>query len=248
MSSQALTATSLPLLLVAKGKVRDIYDAGITEGPNKGALLFVATDRISAFDIVLENVSQWASGLGGGAGGRLLLVSLFQCSCLTLARHAESSISCAEINLHMQGIPDKGKLLHALSTFWFQLLTPSIIGSHIIATEYDQFPSSLRDALSAVSEQVKGRSMLVKRAEVVPIEAIVRGYITGSGWSEYSKSGTVHGIQLPKGLVESQKIPDGPYFTPSTKAEQGQHDENIHPDKGESKESTESTPRSFVLT
>lgn len=75
--------------------------------------------------------------------------------------------------------------------------------------------------------------MLVKRAEVVPIEAIVRGYITGSGWKEYTKSVTVHGISLPKGLVESQEIPGGPLFTPSTKAEQGQHDENIHPDKGE---------------
>ncbi|UZJ51212.1 hypothetical protein CBS101457_000532 [Exobasidium rhododendri] len=184
MSKKALTSTSLPLSLVAKGKVRDIYDAGIEEGPNKGALLFVATDRISAFDIILEN-----------------------------------------------GIPDKGKLLHALSTFWFQLLTPSIIDSHIIATEFDQFPSSLQEKLSSVSDQVKGRSMLVKRAEIVPIEAIVRGYITGSGWSEYSKFGTVHGIQLPKNLIESQKIPGGPYFTPSTKADQGQHDENIHPDK-----------------
>lgn len=83
--------------------------------------------------------------------------------------------------------------------------------------------------------------MLVKRAEVVPIEAIVRGYITGSGWKEYTKSGTVHGISLAKGLVESQEIPGGPLFTPSTKADQGQHDENIHPDKGESKESWEVT-------
>jgi phosphoribosylaminoimidazole-succinocarboxamide synthase len=133
----------------------------------------------------------------------------------------------------LQGIPNKGKLLHALSTFWFQLLTPSIIESHIIATEYDQFPTSLQDQLKGVEDQVRDRSMLVKRAKVVPIEAIVRGYITGSGWKEYTKSGTVHGITLPKGLVESQEIPGGPYFTPSTKADQGQHDENIHPDKGE---------------
>ena len=75
--------------------------------------------------------------------------------------------------------------------------------------------------------------MLVRKAEVLPIEAIVRGYITGSGWAEYKKSGTVHGIKLPEGLVESQEIPGGPIFTPSTKAEQGAHDENIHPDKGE---------------
>lgn len=135
---------------------------------------------------------------------------------------------------NLQGIPNKGKLLHALSTFWFKLLTPSIIDSHVIATEYADFPQSLQEKLSSVSEQVTGRSMLVKRAEVVPIEAIVRGYITGSGWKEYSKSGTVHGIQLAEGLLESQEIPGGPYFTPSTKAEQGQHDENIHPDKGRS--------------
>lgn len=120
-----------------------------------------------------------------------------------------------------------------MSTFWFQLLTPSIIESHVIATEYAAFPSSLQDKLALVKDQVEGRSMLVKRAEVVPIEAIVRGYITGSGWKEYTKSVTVHGISLPKGLVESQEIPGGPLFTPSTKAEQGQHDENIHPDKGE---------------
>jgi phosphoribosylaminoimidazole-succinocarboxamide synthase len=123
-------------------------------------------------------------------------------------------------------------LLHALSTFWFQLLTPSIIESHIIATDYADFPAQLQEKLQGVRDQVEGRSMLVKRAEVVPIEAIVRGYITGSGWKEYTTSGTVHGISLEQGLVESQEIPGGPLFTPSTKADQGQHDENIHPDKG----------------
>lgn len=78
--------------------------------------------------------------------------------------------------------------------------------------------------------------MLVRRADVIPVEAIVRGYITGSGWKEYAKAGTVHGIKLEQGLKESQEIPGGPIFTPSTKAEQGEHDENIHPDKGESSE------------
>lgn len=208
-----MTATSLPLSLVAKGKVRDVYDAGITQGPHQGALLFVATDRISAFDIILENVS----------------------SSDTKAKREPEHLTnmCVCVPSHLQGIPNKGKLLHALSTFWFQLLTPSIIESHVIATEYDQFPQELQDKLSASRNQVDGRAMLVKRAEVVPIEAIVRGYITGSGWKEYCQSGTVHGITLPKGLVESQEIPGGPYFTPSTKADQGQHDENIHPDKGE---------------
>ncbi|PWN48419.1 SAICAR synthetase [Violaceomyces palustris] len=184
MSAAAITNTDLPLKLIAKGKVRDVYDAGITEGEHAGAILFVATDRISAFDIILQN-----------------------------------------------GIPNKGKLLHALSTFWFKLLSPSVIESHVIATSFSEFPESLQRALSGFEDQVQGRSMLVRRAQVVPIEAIVRGYITGSGWAEYKRSGTVHGIKLPEGLVESQEIPGGPIFTPSTKAEQGAHDENIHPDK-----------------
>ncbi|KAN0063978.1 Bifunctional purine biosynthetic protein ade1 [Thecaphora frezii] len=183
-STAAITNTDLPLRLIAKGKVRDVYDAGLTERPHAGAILFVATDRISAFDIVLQN-----------------------------------------------GIPNKGKLLHALSTFWFSLLSPSVIESHVIATEYTQFPAELRDKLEPVRDQVEGRSMLVRRAEVLPVEAIVRGYITGSGWAEYKRAGTVHGIKLPEGLVESQEIPGGPIFTPSTKAKQGEHDENIHPDK-----------------
>ncbi|PWY96997.1 putative ADE1-phosphoribosylamidoimidazole-succinocarboxamide synthase [Testicularia cyperi] len=184
MSNQAIVTTDLPLQLLAKGKVRDVYDAGLTSGPNAGAILFVATDRISAFDIILQN-----------------------------------------------GIPNKGKLLHALSTFWFELLTPSLIESHIIATEYDAFPQELKEKLEPVKDQVQGRSMLVKKAKVLPIEAIVRGYITGSGWAEYKRTGTVHGIKLQEGLQESQEIPNGPIFTPSTKAEQGAHDENIHPDR-----------------
>lgn len=132
-----------------------------------------------------------------------------------------------------QGIPEKGKLLHALSTFWFELLTPAIIGSHVLATDYAQFPASLRETLAPVQDQVEGRSMLVKRADVIPIEAIVRGYLTGSGLKEYQTKGTVHGIKLQEGIVEGQAIPGGPLFTPSTKAEQGAHDENIHPDRGE---------------
>ncbi|TKY90240.1 hypothetical protein EX895_000238 [Sporisorium graminicola] len=184
MSQNAIVSTDLPLTLIAKGKVRDVYDAGLTQGPHAGAILFVATDRISAFDIILQN-----------------------------------------------GIPNKGKLLHALSTFWFGLLTPSLIESHIIATDYAEFPDELKQKLDGVKHQVEGRSMLVKRAKVLPIEAIVRGYITGSGWAEYKRTGTVHGIKLAEGLQESQEIPNGPLFTPSTKAEQGDHDENIHPDK-----------------
>lgn len=88
--------------------------------------------------------------------------------------------------------------------------------------------------------------MLVRRAKVLPIEAIVRGYITGSGWKEYQKKGTVHDIELPEGLKESQEIPGGPIFTPSTKAEQGEHDENIHPDKGECRAALSRTRWSYT--
>ncbi|WFD29195.1 phosphoribosylaminoimidazolesuccinocarboxamide synthase [Malassezia sp. CBS 17886] len=182
--ASALTQTSLPLPLVARGKVRDVYDADQMEGECKDALLFVATDRISAFDVVLQN-----------------------------------------------GIPDKGKILHGLSEFWFALLTPDILRSHVLATRWDDFPASLRERLAPMRDQVDGRAMLVRRAKVVPVEAIVRGYITGSGWAEYKRTGTVHGISLPAGLVESEEIPNGPLFTPSTKAEHGEHDENIHPEK-----------------
>ena len=143
--------------------------------------------------------------------------------------------STARHHLHShstQGIPEKGPLLHALSAYWFDLLTPSILPSHLLATSWDAFPRELQQALAPVRGQVEGRAMLVKRARVLPIEAIVRGYITGSAWREYQRSGTVHGIAMPAGMQESQAFPE-PLFTPSTKAEQGEHDENIHPDKGE---------------
>ncbi|KIO30909.1 hypothetical protein M407DRAFT_242003 [Tulasnella calospora MUT 4182] len=169
-----ITTTNFESLkLISRGKVRDIY---ATSDPN--ALLFVATDRISAYDVILNN-----------------------------------------------GIPNKGRILTQLSLFWFEKLR-EIIPNHLITTDVDQMP----DDVKAYRDQLEGRSMLVRRAEVIPLEAIVRGYITGSAWSEYKKSGTVHGISLPAGLVESSKLPE-PLFTPSTKAEQGAHDENIHPDQ-----------------
>lgn len=143
------------------------------------------------------------------------------------------SICCSSAIGYSQGIPQKGPLLHALSTFWFDLLTPSVLPSHVLSTSFSTFPASLQKRLSSHQSQLDGRSMLVRKAKVLPIEAIVRGYITGSGWKEYQKKGTVHGIELPEGMQESQEIPGGPIFTPSTKAEQGEHDENIHPDKGE---------------
>lgn len=155
------------LPLKGRGKVRDIYDLG-------DALLIVATDRISAFDVVMTDP-----------------------------------------------IPDKGKVLTQLSAFWFEK-TKDIVPHHLISTNVDSFPSSclpFRDLLS-------GRSMLVKKADPLPVECIVRGYLSGSGWKDYSRSGSISGISLPHGMVESQKI-DQPIFTPSTKAEVGDHDEAI---------------------
>ncbi|ORY32565.1 hypothetical protein BCR39DRAFT_522888 [Naematelia encephala] len=195
-SQTAVVNTNMPKLkLIAKGKVRDIY--GLPDAKDSDKLLFVATDRISAFDIIMDN-----------------------------------------------GIPQKGVTLTTLSLFWFHKLG-HIIPNHLIAPSVSSsssstLPSTIIDPSSSWSEfprsldeyrdQLEGRSMIVKKCEVVKIEAIVRGYITGSGWAEYKKSGTVHGIEMPKGLVESQKL-EKPIFTPSTKAEQGEHDENIHPDK-----------------
>lgn len=116
-------------------------------------------------------------------------------------------------------ILDKGKILNKLSEFWFDFVS-SIIPNHIITTKFDEFPEEFK------KEEFRDRSMLVKKLKMLPVECIVRGYITGSGWAEYQKSGTVCGIKLPAGLKECQKL-DEPIFTPSTKAELGEHDENI---------------------
>ncbi len=151
---------------VKKGKVRDIYDLG-------EQLLIVATDRLSAFDVVLPT-----------------------------------------------GIEDKGKVLTKLSLFWFRQME-DIIPNHIIETDVDRYPAALRK----YGDALRDRSMLVKKAKVLPVECVVRGYLAGSGWSEYRKSGTVCGITLPEGLKESSKL-EKPVFTPSTKADEG-HDLNI---------------------
>lgn len=157
------------LKLLCRGKVRDLYE--LQEG-----LLFVATDRISAFDVILKN-----------------------------------------------GIENKGKLLTQLSLFWFHRLQ-HIIPNHLIESDIRKMPASVQQYAS----QLDGRSLLVRKLRVLPIEAIVRGYLSGSAWKEYKSSGTVNGIQLPPGLQESDKLQE-PLFTPSTKAELGKHDENIHP-------------------
>jgi phosphoribosylaminoimidazole-succinocarboxamide synthase len=156
--------------IVARGKVRDIYDAG------DGRLLLVATDRISAFDVVLPDE-----------------------------------------------IPDKGRVLTGFSSFWFDR-TRDIVPNHVITGERWRFPSPL-DADVALS----GRAMLVRGAEVVPMECVVRGYLSGSGWKQYTESGAVCGIALPGGLVESSRLP-APIFTPTTKAATG-HDLPLSPDE-----------------
>ncbi|MDI6784221.1 MAG: phosphoribosylaminoimidazolesuccinocarboxamide synthase [bacterium] len=167
MPEPVLLTTNFPdLKLFKKGKVRDVYDFG-------DRLLLVATDRISAFDVVLPN-----------------------------------------------GIPYKGKVLTQLSAFWFEF-TQSLIPNHLMATEVVQFPAETRK----YQEIVSGRTMLVKKSQLIEIECVVRGYLAGSGWKEYQSTGAVCGVQLPKGLVESSKLPE-PIFTPATKASSG-HDINI---------------------
>jgi phosphoribosylaminoimidazole-succinocarboxamide synthase len=124
-----------------------------------------------------------------------------------------------------EGIPSKGRILTEISKFWFDLIKDDV-ENHLISTEVDEYP----EVLHKYRDELEGRSMLVKKAKLIPIECIVRGYISGSGWNEYKKSGTICGIELREGLVESEKL-DEPIFTPSTKAEIGLHDENITEEK-----------------
>ncbi|NVM21514.1 MAG: phosphoribosylaminoimidazolesuccinocarboxamide synthase [Desulfobacterales bacterium] len=155
------------LRLIRRGKVRDIYDLG-------DSFLMVATDRISAFDVVMPNP-----------------------------------------------IPGKGRILTRMSMFWFGAME-SIIANHMITADADEFPESCRP----YAEILKERSMLVRKAEPLPLECIVRGYLSGSGWKSYQESRSICGIRLPGGLQESERLPE-PVFTPSTKKEAGSHDVNI---------------------
>src|SRR5215471_14123387 len=162
-----ISETNLPgVKLHGRGKVRDIYDLG-------EHYLIVATDRLSAFDVVLPTP-----------------------------------------------IPDKGKVLTQMSAFWFDYFK-DFVPNHVVPTKVDEYPSVLRP----YRDQLEGRSMLVKKAKVFPVECVVRGYLTGSGLKDYNKTGKVCGIALPAGLRDSDRLPE-PLFTPSTKAETG-HDENI---------------------
>ncbi|MBA2880710.1 phosphoribosylaminoimidazole-succinocarboxamide synthase [Desulfosalsimonas propionicica] len=155
------------LSVFKRGKVRDVYDL-------EDRLLMVATDRISAFDVIMKDP-----------------------------------------------VPGKGKILTRISLFWFDIIS-SIIDNHVIASDVDQYPQICRQ----YRDELEGRSMLVKKTRPLPVECVVRGYISGSGWKSYQKTGEVCGIRLPDGLRESDRLPE-PIFTPSTKAELGEHDINI---------------------
>ena len=170
MSDAVITTECPELKLIHRGKVRDMYEIP----GHEDVLLMVATDRISAYDVVMA-----------------------------------------------EPIAGKGKVLTRISLFWFGLLG-DIVPNHLISADVDEFPESCHPYRS----QLEGRSMLVKRTKVVPIECIVRGYLSGSFWSAYKKDTTVCGFRLPEGMRESDRFPE-PLFTPSTKAEQGEHDENI---------------------
>ena len=124
-----------------------------------------------------------------------------------------------------EGIPHKGQILTEISKFWFKF-SEGMIDNHLISTDINEFPEEVKK----YSDDIAGRTMLVKKAELIPLECIVRGFISGSGWKDYQKSGSICGINLPSGMVESEKISD-PIFTPSTKAEIGDHDENISENK-----------------
>ncbi|MBW1850097.1 MAG: phosphoribosylaminoimidazolesuccinocarboxamide synthase [Deltaproteobacteria bacterium] len=168
MNSEAFGKSNFEdITLLKRGKVRDVYEI-------EDQLLIVASDRISAFDVVMD-----------------------------------------------APIPDKGKILTDISLFWFNLLAP-IVENHLISTDPTEYPEVCRK----YRKQLMGRSMLVKKTEPLKVECIVRGYLSGSGWKEYLSNGSVCGIPLPDGLKESEKLPE-PIFTPSTKAEEGMHDENI---------------------
>lgn len=162
-----LTTDLGAISLTRRGKVRDLYAL-------EGALLLVATDRISAFDHVLAT-----------------------------------------------GIPDKGKILTQISLFWFSLLQ-DLVPNHLLTARVEEYPAPLRP----YADQLRGRSMLVKQAEMFPIECVARGYLSGSGWKEYQASGAVCGLKLPPGLLEGSRLPE-PIYTPATKSQGGAHDENI---------------------
>ncbi len=171
MSETLINSDFSGLKMVARGKVRDIYDLG-------EALLLVTSDRISAFDVIMN-----------------------------------------------EPIPHKGEVLTSISCFWFSQME-DIVKNHIISTDVAEYPAECQP----YAAQLRGRSMLVRKAQPLPVECIVRGYVSGSGWKDYKATGSICGIALPAGLKESDRL-EQPIFTPSTKADLGSHDENISFDR-----------------
>jgi len=167
MTTAAVTSLELDLIHLSSGKVRELYDL------TPASLLFIATDRISAYDVVMP-----------------------------------------------QGIPDKGRLLTGMSVFWFGA-TADICPNHFLSADLDDLPRAARAAI----EELHGRHMIVRKLDMLPVEFVIRGYLVGSGWKDYQRTGSVCGIPLPEGLVEADRLPE-PIFTPATKATVG-HDENI---------------------
>lgn len=166
--NRPIRETDFPeLKLLKRGKVRDMYDLG-------DSLLMVATDRLSAFDVVMPDP-----------------------------------------------IPDKGIILTQISLFWFEIME-SLVPNHVIFSNVDEFPAICQP----YADVLRGRSIIIKKTEPLPVECVVRGYLSGSGWKSYQESGSVCGIRLPGGLQESDRLPE-PIFTPATKAELGDHDINI---------------------
>ena len=155
-------------------------------------------------------------GIERVASGKVRDVYSIEGNLLIVATDRISAFDC----ILPQGIPGKGRVLTSMSVFWFDLLS-SVIPNHLISTDVNEFPAPLRQ----FRDQLEGRSMLVKRCRMEPVECVARGYISGSGWKDYRNTGAICGIQLPAGLLESDKLPE-PIFTPATKAETG-HDENI---------------------
>jgi phosphoribosylaminoimidazole-succinocarboxamide synthase len=191
--SEALLKTDLsPLPLLARGKVRDLYALGTG---TDAALLFVATDRISAFDHVLAT-----------------------------------------------GIPGKGKILTQISAFWFDFLKDTV-PNHLLPT----VPPAIKTQLAPYADQLSGRSMIVHRARMFPVECVVRGYLSGSGWKDYLATGAVCGIALPPGLRESEKLA-APIFTPAAKINTGGHDENISYQQMEAVVGVETASKLRMLT
>lgn len=165
-----LTRTDLPLPLLRRGKVRDVYDAG------PDTVLLVATDRVSAFDVVMN-----------------------------------------------EAIPHKGKVLTQITAWWLRQLEGTL-EHHMLSADFDEIVHDV-ESIEPFRDELEGRTMLCRKADVFPVECVIRGYISGSAWKEYKASGTLAGEPLPPNLIESQKLPS-PIFSPATKAEEG-HDENI---------------------